>query len=41
MPLIVAAVGQALAECSWNISHDQIEEFVRVVTSPELYERAA
>jgi hypothetical protein len=41
MPLIVAAVGQALTECKWNISHEQTEEFVRVLTSPELHEEAA
>lgn len=41
MPFIAAAVRQALAECKWNISHDQAEEFVRVLTSPELHEEAA
>jgi hypothetical protein len=41
MPLIVAAVRQALAECKWSISHDQVEEFVHVLTSPELHEKAA
>ena len=41
MPLIVAAVRQALAECGWTISHDQTEEFVFVLTSPELHEEAA
>jgi hypothetical protein len=41
MPFIVAAVGQALAECKSNISVDQAEEFVRVLTSPELHEEAA
>lgn len=41
MPLIIAAVRQALAVCKRNISHDQAEEFVRVLTSPELHEEAA
>jgi hypothetical protein len=41
MPLIIAAVAQALAECQWNISNDQTEEFVHVLTSPELHEEAA
>jgi hypothetical protein len=41
MPLIIAAVTKALAECKWNISHDQTEEFVHVLTSPELHEEAA
>jgi hypothetical protein len=41
MPLLVAAVSEALTECKSNISHDQTEEFVRVVTSPELHEDAA
>lgn len=41
MPLIVAAVRQALAERQSNISDDQTEEFVRVLTSPELHHAAA
>lgn len=41
MPFIIAAVRQALTECNGNISHDQTEEFVRVLTSPELHEEAA
>jgi hypothetical protein len=41
MPFIVAAVRRALTECKWNISHDQAEEFVHVLTSPELHEEAA
>ena len=41
MPFIIVAVGQALAECQWNISNDQTEEFVHVLTSPELHEEAA
>jgi hypothetical protein len=41
MPLIVAAVGQALTECKWIISVEQTEEFLRVLTSPELHEEAA
>jgi hypothetical protein len=41
MPFIVAAVGQALAECKPNISGDQTKELVRVLTSPELHEEAA
>jgi hypothetical protein len=41
MPLIVVAVGQALAERQWNISNDRTEEFVHVLTSPELHEEAA
>ena len=36
MPFIVAAVMQALTESERNISHDQAEEFVQVLTSPEL-----
>jgi hypothetical protein len=41
MPFIVAAVRQALTECNWNISHDQSQDFVNVLTSPELHEEAA
>ena len=41
MPFIAAAVRQALAECKWNISHYQGEEFVHVLTSPELHDEAA
>jgi hypothetical protein len=41
MPFVVAAVRQALAEGKWNISHDQADEFVHVLTSPELHEEAA
>ena len=41
MPFIFAAVRQALTGCKWNISHDQEDEFVRVLTSPELHEEAA
>ena len=41
MPLIIAAIRKALAECQWNISNDQTEEFVHVLTSPELHEEAA
>jgi hypothetical protein len=41
VPLIFAAVRQALAECKWNNSHDQAEEFVHILTSPELHEEAA
>ncbi len=41
MPFIVAAVRQALAERQSNISDDQTEEFVRVLTSPELHHDAA
>jgi hypothetical protein len=41
MPFIIVAAGQALAECQWNISNDQTEEFVDVLTSPELHEEAA
>lgn len=41
MPFIIAAVSQALTEGKWNISHGQVEEFVHVVTSPELHEEAA
>jgi hypothetical protein len=40
MPLIITAVRQALAECEWNMSHDQAEEFVHVLTSPELHDEA-
>jgi hypothetical protein len=41
VPFIVAAVRQALAEGNWADSHDLTEEFVRVLTSPELHEEAA
>ena len=41
MPFIVAAVREDLAEGKWNVSHDQAEEFVHVLTSPELHEEAA
>jgi hypothetical protein len=41
MPLMIAAVTHALAECEWNISQDQTEEFLQVLTSPELHEEAA
>jgi hypothetical protein len=41
MPFIITAVTKALAESKWNISHDQTEEFVHVLTSPELHEEAA
>lgn len=41
MPFIVAAVRQAMAECKWNTSHDQAEEFVQVLMSPELHEESA
>lgn len=41
MPLIIVAVGQALAERQSNISNDQTEEFVHILTSPELHEEAA
>lgn len=41
MPFIIAVVRQALAECQWNISNDQTEEFVHVLTSPALHEEAA
>jgi hypothetical protein len=41
MPFIVEAVTQALAECNGNSPHGQVEEFVRVVTSPELHDEAA
>ncbi|MGX9789643.1 hypothetical protein [Mycobacterium sp. MMS18-G62] len=41
VPLIVAAVTQALSEFNWNLSRDQADEFVRVLTSPELHDEAA
>jgi hypothetical protein len=41
MPLLVAAVSEALAECKSTTSHDQTEEFLRILTSPELHEEAA
>lgn len=41
MPFIVTAVMEALTECNWKISHDQAEEFVHVLTSPELHDEAA
>jgi hypothetical protein len=41
MPLMAAAVRQALTERSWDSSADRVEDFVRVVTSPELHEDAA
>jgi surface polysaccharide O-acyltransferase-like enzyme len=40
-PFMITAIGQALAECNSNVSHDQVDEFVRVLTSPELHEEAA
>jgi len=41
MPFMIAAVRQALTECKWHISDDRTEEFVHVLTSPELHEEAA
>jgi hypothetical protein len=41
MPLIVGAVGHAVAEGRWNIPSGQTDEFVRVLTSPELHAQAA
>jgi hypothetical protein len=41
MPFIVAALTQALTEREWNISDDRTEDFVHVLTSPELYDEAA
>lgn len=41
MPFMVAAVSQALTQVKWNVSHDQAEEYVGVLTSPELHEEAA
>lgn len=38
---IVAAVEQSLAECNSDVSHVQLEEFVHVLTSPELHDEAA
>jgi hypothetical protein len=40
-PLIIAAVTRALAGCQWDISDERAEEFVGVLTSPELHEEAA
>jgi hypothetical protein len=40
-PFTIAAIRQALAECNSNVSDDQVDEFVRVLTSPELHEEAA
>jgi hypothetical protein len=41
MPFMIAAVRQAMTECKCHISDDQAEEFVHVLTSPELHEEAA
>ncbi len=41
MPFIIAAVTQALTECKWNISDGRTDDFVHVLTSPELHEEAA
>lgn len=41
VPFLEAAVVQALAECSSNISREQVTDFVRVLTSPELHPEAA
>ena len=41
MPFMVASVRQALTECKSNISDDRAEEFVHVLTSPELHDEAA
>jgi hypothetical protein len=41
MPVVAGAVKQALAECNWDASSEQIKEFVRLLTSPELHEEAA
>jgi hypothetical protein len=41
MPLLVAAVSEVLTECKTTTSHDQTEEFPRILTSPELHEEAA
>jgi hypothetical protein len=41
MPLVIAAVTPARAEGEWNISQKQIEDFVNVLTTPELHEEAA
>jgi hypothetical protein len=41
MPLLVAAVSEALSKCKSTTSHDQTEDFLRILTSPELHEEAA
>jgi hypothetical protein len=41
IPIMAAAVSQALAERNWSISRGQVTEFVHVLTSPELHEEAA
>lgn len=41
MPLIIAAIRQALADRKSNISPDQVDEFVHVLTSPELHKKSA
>jgi hypothetical protein len=40
-PFISTAVRQALADRSSSISYDQTDDFVRVLTSPELHDEAA
>jgi hypothetical protein len=41
VPFIVDAVAQALAEHNANVPHGQLQEFVQVLTSPELHHEAA
>jgi hypothetical protein len=40
MPFIIAAVRQVLVERQLDIPQEQLEKFVHVLTSPELYEEA-
>jgi hypothetical protein len=41
MPLVIAAVTHALAEGVRTVAHEQIEDFVNVLTTPELHDEAA
>jgi hypothetical protein len=41
MPFIVTAVGKALAAGASTISQDHVEDFVHVLTTPELHDEAA
>jgi hypothetical protein len=40
MPFIIAAVRNVFAARKFDISEEQIEKFVFVLTSPELYQGA-
>lgn len=40
IPLITAAVASAVAECGSDVDRDRLDDFVDVLTSPELHEEA-